>query len=162
MSKLMMGWVVAATAALAVPSAGSSQATTGARMAAHIEAEASKLHNQSHQWADAADLYVAAAQLRADDDPQAQEDLFVAANLFNTIGDVTGAIAALESAGSRAEANGDIVRAVEMFAVASSVAQEAGLKSEYRRLGYKSAELVGSRKLSNTERTQILRRFAEE
>jgi hypothetical protein len=131
-------------------------------MAAHIEAEASKLHNQSHQWADAADLYVAAAQLRADDDPQAQEDLFVAANLFNTIGDVTGAIAALESAGSRAEANGDIVRAVEMFAVASSVAQEAGLKSEYRRLGYKSAELVGSRKLSNTERTQILRRFAEE
>ena len=53
------------------------------------------------------------------------------------------------------------MRAVEMFAVASSVAQEAGLKSEYRRLGYKSAELVGSRKLSNTERTQILRRFAE-
>ena len=162
MNKMMMGWVVAATAAMAVPSVGSSQATTGARMAAHIEAEAAKLNNQSHQWTDAANLYLAAAQLRADDDPQAQEDLFVAANLFNTIGNPAGAIAALESAGTRAEASGDIVRAVEMFAVASSVAQEAGLKSEYRRLGYKSAELVGSRELSSTERIEILRRFADE
>jgi hypothetical protein len=159
MNRTKMGWVVIATVALAVPSEGQSQASTGAQMAAHIEDEASKLHDQMHQWGDAADLYVAAAQLRADDDPQAQRDLFVAANMFNTIGDTEEAIAALESAGARAVASGDVVRAAEMFAVAALVAQRAGLRIDQRRLGYKSAQLANSPELTSTERTQILSRF---
>ena len=144
MSKTTIGWVVAATVVFAAPPEAQSQESRSARMAAHLEAEASKLHDQSHHWADAANLYMAAAQLRADEDPQAQKDLFGAANLFNTIGDRAGAISALESAGSRAVASGDVVLAAETFAVAALVAQEAGLRTDQRRLSQKSAELVDS------------------
>ena len=138
---------------------GQSQASTGAHMAAHIEAEASKLHDQSDQWADAADLYVAAAQLREDDDPQGQTDLFIAANLRNAIGDAAGAIAALESAGSRAAASGDYGQALAMCVDGASVARKAGLRSDKRRLDNKSAELIGSRDLTNVERDLIFQRL---
>jgi hypothetical protein len=128
-------------------------------MAVHIEAEASKLHDQSDQWADAADLYVAAAQLREDDDPQGQTDLFIAANLRNAIGDAAGAIAALESSGSRAAASGDYGQALAMFVDGASVARKAGLRSDKRRLDNKSAELIGSRDLTNVERDLIFQRL---
>ncbi len=159
MSKTMMAWVVAATVVLAVPSEGRSQASTGAHMAAYIEAEASKLHDQSHQWADAADLYVAAAQLRTDDDPQGQRDLFLAANLLNAIGDAPGTIAALESAGTRAVASGDYAQAVEMFVYGASVARNAGLRRDESRLDDKSAELLDSPQLTSIQRGQIYLRL---
>ena len=162
MNKTMMGWMgrlVVSTVMSAVPSVGQSQASTGAHMAAHIEAEASKLHAQSHQWADAADLYVAAAQLREDDDPQGQRDLFIAANLRNAIGDAVGAIAALESAGSRAEASGDYAQALAMFIDGASVARKAGLRSDTRRLDNKSAALIDSGDLTSVERDEIFSRL---
>ena len=162
MNKTMMGWMgrlVVATVMSAVPSVGQSQASTGAHMAAHIEAEASKLHDQSHQWADAADLYVAAAQLREDDDPQGQRDLFIAANLLNAIGDAAGAVAALESAGSRATASGDYALALAMFVDGASVARKAGLRSDARRLDNKSNELIDSQDLTSVERDPIFLRL---
>ncbi len=162
MRKTMMGWVVttlAMTAVLAVPSDAQSQLSPGALRAAELESEASRLHNQRDRWAYAAALYMAAVQLREEDDPQAQEDLWLAANLGYETSNTAGTIAALESAGSRALASGDIVRAADMFADAAWAAQKAGLTIDRRRLTVKSIELAESSELTRAERRQILSRF---
>jgi hypothetical protein len=98
----------------------------------------------ANRWADAASLYVAAAQLRQREDPQARQDLFMAANLWYQVGDRAGAVAALESAGSRALSAGDSVFATEMFANAASIAQEAGLVEQERTLRSRVAALGGA------------------
>ncbi len=161
MRKTMMGWVITLvmTAAVAVPSDVHSQSSPGAQRAAELESEASRLHSQRHQWAYAADLYLAAVQLREDGDPQAQEDLVLAANLGYQTGDVAGTIAALESAASRTLAGGDVVRAADIFADAAWVAQKAGLRIEQRRLTHRVVELADSSELTGAERNEILSRF---
>ncbi len=68
-----------------------------------------------------------------------------------------GAIAALESAGSRALASGDVVQAADMFADAARVAKKAGLRIEQRRLSSRVGELAYSSVLTRAERNQILR-----
>ena len=160
----MMGWVVttlAITAVFAVPSDVESQSSPGAMRAAQLESEASRLHGQRQQWAYAADLYLAAVQLREDGDPQAQADLLLAANLGYESGDAAGTIAALESAASRTLASGDVVRAADIFTDAAWVAHKAGLRTEQRRLTRKVAELADSSELSDAERDQIFARFEE-
>ena len=102
---------------------------------------------------------MAAVQLREEDDPQAQEDLWLAANLGYETSNTAGTIAALESAGSRALASGDIVRAADMFADAAWAAQKAGLTIDQRRLTVKSIELAESWELTRAERREILSRF---
>ena len=168
MKKTMMGWAVvvtlALTAVLAVPSDVRSQFSAGALRAAELESEALSLHNQPDRWAYASALYMAAAQLRAVDDPQAQVDLLLAANLvYETgnaeTGNAAGPFAALESAGDRALVSGDIVRAADMFADAAWVAQKADLRSEQRRLTVKSIELAESSEITRAERRRILWRF---
>ncbi len=168
MKKTMMGWAVvvtlALTAVLAVPSDVRSQFSAGALRAAELESEALSLHNQPDRWAYASALYMAAAQLRAVDDPQAQVDLLLAANLvYETgnaeTGNAAGPFAALESAGDRALVSGDIVRAADMFADAAWVAQKADLRSEQRRLTVKSIELAESSEITRAERRRILGRF---
>ncbi len=158
----MMGWVVTALtlkAVLSVHSDAQSQASTGALRAAELESEASRLHIQPDQWAYAAALYMAAVQLREDDDPRVQEDLLLALNLGYGTGNTAGTMAALESVGDLALASGDIVRAADMFADAVWVAQKAGLRIDQRRLTVKSIELAESSKLTRAERRQILSRF---
>ena len=162
MKKTMMGWVVTAlavVAAFSLPSDLQSQVTPGAQRAAELESEASRLWNQRSQWAYAADLYMAAVQLRSHEDPQAQEDLWLAANLGYEAGDAEGAIAALESAASRALAGHDVVRAADMFADAAWVARKAGLEEEHRRLGRRAAALADSSELTTFERNEIMSRF---
>ncbi len=162
MRKTMMGWVVttlAMTAALAVPPDVQGQASLGALRAAELESEAARLHNQRDRWAYAAHLYMAAVQLREEGDPQAQEDLWLAANLGYDASNTDPAFAALESAGDRALASGDIVRAADMFADAVWVAQKAGLRIDQRRLTVKSIELADSSEITRAERRQILSRF---
>ncbi len=162
MGKTMMGWVVTTlvvAAVLSVPSDVQSQSSPGALKAAELESEASSFHNQPSRWAYAADLYLAAVQLRADEDPQAQADLVLAASLSYETGDPTGAIAALESAGSRALASGDVVQAADLFADAAWVAKKAGLKIEERRLSSRVGRLADSSKLTRAERNQILSAF---
>ena len=162
MRKTMMGWGVttlAMAAVLVVPSDAQSQLSPGVLRAADLESEASRLHNQRDRWAYAADLYLAAVQLREDEDPQAQENLVLAANLGYQTGDVAGTIAALESAASRTLASGDVVRAADIFADAAWVAQKAGLRIEQRRLTQRVAELADSSELTGGERNQILSRF---
>ena len=160
--KTMMGWVVttlALTAVLAIPSDVQSQSSQGTQRAAELESEASTLHNQRNRWAYAADLYVAAAQLREEEDPQAQENLLLAANLSFSTGDTPGAMAAFESAGSRVLASGDIVRAAGIFTDAAWVAEKAGLRSDQRRLGSRAVELADSSELTRAEKRRILSRF---
>lgn len=164
MTKTMMGWVVTAlatAAVLVVPSNAQSQSSPGAVRAAELEFEASRLHGQRHQWAYAADLYLAAVQLREDGDPRAQEDLLLAANLGYETGDAAGTISALESAATRTLASGDVVRAADIFADAAWVAHKAGLRTEQRRLTHKVAELAGSSELSEAQRDQIMARFEQ-
>ena len=170
MRKTMMGWVVttlALIAVLTVPSDGQSQAspatpgTRGTQMAVELEFEASRLHDQLDRWAYAAHLYLAAVQLREDEGPQAQEDLLLAANLTYETGNTEDAIIVLESAGSRALASGDVVRAADLFTDAAWVAKKAGLRIDQRRLSSKAARLADSSELTRAERSQILSRFEE-
>ncbi len=162
MRKTMMGWGVttlAMAAVLVVPSDAQSQLSPGVLRAADLESEASRLHNQRDRWAYAAALYMAAVQLRTEDDPQAQEDLWLAASLSYEPGNTAGPFAALESAGDRALATGNIVRAADMFADAAWVAQKAGLRIDQRRLTVKSIELAESSEITRAQRRQILSRF---
>ena len=162
MRKTMMGWGVttlAMAAVLVVPSDAQSQLSPGVLRAAALESEASRLHNQRDRWAYAAALYMAAVQLRTEDDPQAQEDLWLAASLSYETGNTAGPFAALESAGDRALATGNIVRAADMFADAAWVAQKAGLRIDQRRLTVKSIELAESSEITRAQRRQILSRF---
>ena len=172
MRNTTMGWVVTTLALIAVvvvPSDGQSQVSPDIQMAVELESEAFKLHDQPDRWAYAADLYLAAAQLREDEDPRAaQEDLLLAANLSYETGNTAGAIAALEGAASRALASGDVGRAAGIFADAAWVAKKAeiridqrrlGLRIDQRRLGSRAVELADSSELTSAERSQILSRF---
>jgi hypothetical protein len=138
-------WTLALGMALVAPVAAQTQTVTAdPERAAQLEAEAARLQVLSSRWADAASLYVAAAQLRQREDPQARQDLFLAANLSYQVGDHAGAVAALESAGARALSAGDSVFATEMFANAASIAQEAGLVEQERTLRSRVAGLAGA------------------
>jgi hypothetical protein len=53
-------------------------------------------------------------------------------------------VSALDSAGSRALSAGDSVFATEMFANAASIAEEAGLVDQGRRLRSRVAALAGA------------------
>ncbi len=162
MRKTMMGWVLttlAVAAVLAGPSDARSQTSPGAQWATELEAEASRLSDRLDQWAYAADLYLAAAQLREDEDPQAQEDLLLAAHLSFDTGDKAGALAALESAASRVLASGDVVRAAGIFTDAAWVANKAGLRTDQRRLSSRVVKLADSSELTRAERSQILSRL---
>ena len=162
MRKTMIGWVVttlAFIAVLAIPSDAQSQASPGTQRAVELESEASRLHDQGDRWAYAAHLYLAAAQLREDEDPQAQDNLLLAARLSFATGDRAGAMAALESAGFRALANGDVVQAAGIFTDAAWVAEKARFRSDKRRLALKVVELADSSELTRAERSQILSRL---
>jgi hypothetical protein len=146
MGTMRMGWVVSTlglAVALVAPEDARSQSADPVQ-AGQIEAEAARLHEQPARWADAASLYLAAAQLRQHEDPQARQDLFLAANLHYQLGDLPAAVAALESAGTRALAGGDSVFATQMFANAAVIAEEAGLGDHERRLRSRVADLADS------------------
>ena len=132
-----------ALAVLILPVYARAQTAADPQRAAILEAEAGRLGDHPTRWADAASLYVAAAQLRQREDPQARQDLFLAANLFYQLGDKAGAVAALDAAGSRALSGGDSVFATEMFANAANIAREAGLVNQERRLRSRVADLAG-------------------
>ena len=130
--------------ALAAPSDARSQSSADPERAAQIEAEAARLHEQPARWADAMSLYLSAAQLRQHEDPQARQDLFLAANLAYQLGDLPTAVEALESAGTRAASGGDAVFATQMFANAAVIAEEAGMVDHERRLRTRVADLAGA------------------
>lgn len=110
--------------------------------AAVLEAEAARLHEQPTRWADVVSLYLSAAGLRQHEDPQARQDLFLAANLAYQLGDLPTAIEALESAGTRAMSAGDALFATQMFANAAQIADQAGLVDHERRLRTRVADLA--------------------
>ena len=141
----MLGWVVTGMAALAVAAAPVRAQTapiSGAELAIELEREAARLQQNASGWADAADLYMTAASHRQHEDPQARQDLFLAANLYHQVGNLPRAVEALESAGVRALSSGDAVLAVQMFGNAAQIAGEAGMRNDERRLRIRAADLV--------------------
>jgi hypothetical protein len=142
--RLVSVTAAAAAMALASPVLTAGQTMSDAERAEVLEAEAARLQENRGRWADAASLYFAAAELRQREDPQARQDLFVAANLSYQLGDRPAAVLALESAGTRALSAGDSVFASEMFANAAGIAQEAGLSDHERRLRGRVAALAGA------------------
>jgi hypothetical protein len=133
---------LALAGALAAPAAVVAQSVADPERAALLEAEAARLQQFQNRWADAASLYLAAADLRQREDPRGREDLFMAANLSYRLGDRPAAVMALESAGGRALSAGDSIFATEMFANAASIAQEAGMVDHERRLRSRVADLA--------------------
>ena len=147
MKGTMMGWVVTAAAAVALaaaPAQAQTEPISGTELAIELEAEAARLQGSADGWADAASLYVAAASHRQHEDPQARQDLFMAANLYHQVGDLEAAMAALESAGVRALSAGEAVLAAQMFANAAQIADEAGLRNEERRLRTRAADVAST------------------
>ena len=134
--------VIALALALFAPAAARTQTVADPERAALLEAEATRLHEQPTRWADAVSLYLSAASLRQHEDPQARQDLFLAANLAYQLGDRVTAVDALESAGTRAMSAGDALFATQMFANAAQIAQEAGLSDHERRLRTRVADLA--------------------
>lgn len=133
----MLGVVIIATAlamAFARPMEASPQVPATSEMAEDLEAAAANFHDRPERWADAARLYVVAADLRQREDPEARKDLFKAASLYYQTGDMAGAVSALEAAAARALAGGDPAEARRMFARAAWVARDAGLTADRRRL----------------------------
>ena len=138
-------WTAALVLAVGgAPASMAGQSVADPERAALLEAEAARLQEHANRWADAASLYLAAAQLRQHQDPRARQDLFLAANLSYQVGDRPTAASALESAGARALSAGDSVFATEMFANAASIAQEAGMADHERRLRSRVADLAGA------------------
>jgi hypothetical protein len=135
---------LAAAAFAATPGRAQSEPISGAELAARLEAEAARLQRTSDGWADAASLYVAAAGHRQHEDPQARQDLFLAANLYHQVGDMPAAMGALESAGVRALAAGDSLLAAQMFANAAQIADEAGLRNDERRLRTRASDVAST------------------
>jgi len=145
----MRGWTKGLAAAAlvasmvaAAPTGAQSEPISDNDLALELEREAGRLQMTSDGWADAASLYVAAAGHRQHEDPQARQDLFLAANLYHQVGDLPAAVSALESAGVRALSSGDSVLAAQMFANAAQVAGEAGLRNDERRLRIRAADVV--------------------
>jgi hypothetical protein len=134
--------VIGLAIALLVPAEGRTQTIADPERAALLESEAARLHDQPNRWADVVSLYLSAAQLRQHEDPQARQDLFLAANLAYQLGDLPAAVEALESAGTRAVSAGDALFASQMFANAAQIADEAGLGEQGRRLRTRVAELA--------------------
>ncbi len=128
--------------AFIAPVGAGAQATADPESAMQLEAEAARLSEQRSRWADAASLYRSAAQLRQHEDPQARQDLFLAANLAYQLGDLATAVDALESAGTRAMSAGDAIFARQMFANAAVIADEAGLTAHEQRLRTRVAEIA--------------------
>lgn len=79
---------------------------------------------------------------RQHEDPQARQDLFLAANLAYQIGDLPTAVDALESAGTRAMSAGDAILTTQMYAHAGQIAKKAGLDDHERRLRTRVANLA--------------------
>ena len=146
MKRVRMVGVVIIAVVLAMtfarPMEASPQVPPTSEMAADLEAAAVRLHDRPERWADAARLYLVAAALRQQEDPEARKDLFKAASLYHQTGDVVGAVAALESAAARALAGGDAAEARRMFARAAWVARDAGLTADRLRLTARASRVA--------------------
>jgi hypothetical protein len=133
---------VALALVFARPMEASPQEPATAQMAVELEAAAGDLHGQAERWDEAARLYVVAADLRQQEDPEARKDLFKAASLYFAMGRPLEALSALESAASRALTDGALLEARWMLDRAAWVARSAGLTLRERRLTDRATQVA--------------------
>jgi hypothetical protein len=138
MRRVRMFGVVAIALALALtfarPMEASPQGTSTSEMAIDLEAAARGFHQSPERWSDAARLYLVAADLRQQEDPEARKDLFMAASLYFATGAMSEAVKALESAAARARASGDLTEARRMLDRAAWAAREGGFRRQEQRI----------------------------
>src|SRR5688572_13155413 len=106
---------VALALVFARPMEASPQVPPTSQMASELEEAAGALHHRADRWDEAARLYLVAADLRQQEDPEARRDLFKAAGLYFATGRRAEAVSALEAAGARALSAGDATEARKMF-----------------------------------------------
>ncbi len=162
--------VVAAT--LLLPRTGAAQAirdksAPAPSPAVALEAQARPMMDEPKKWAEMADLFAQAAQIRSADDPRAVDDLIIAAAAYRWAGKRTPARETYVSAGERALALGDVVRAADAFLCGAVIANEQKdtpaaweLKGRAERLAQSPLLTEGQRKLILGQFTALVR-YAE-
>lgn len=100
------------------------------------------------------------ADLRSGDDPKGVQALLLCGKLYYYAGELTQSGYALEDAGRRALAIGDVVRAAHAFMDASFIATRQGKSRAAGELTGKARMLAGSPLLSSGQRLAIEERIA--
>lgn len=125
----------------------------------HAKADALVATNQRGHWKAVARLLEQAAALRADNDPVAVTEQFVAGQLFHYTGSLARAQANFESAARQALANGRVLQAAEAYLTAAIIAKSRERPQEAMELGRKAELLARSPHLNPAECDCILGRI---
>ncbi len=124
-----------------------------------LENQARPMMDQPKKWAEMADLFLQAAQIRTADDPRGVDDLILAAGGYRWSGKRSPARAAYVAAGERALALGDVVRAADAFLTAALIANEQkDLAAAWQLKGH-AERLAQSPLLTDGQRRLILGQF---
>ncbi|HEX6559524.1 MAG TPA: hypothetical protein VF021_08675 [Longimicrobiales bacterium] len=124
-----------------------------------LHALAVQMQQDPARMTDAARLLKEEVKLRQREDPSAVDNLMLAAHLLFVARRPLEARHALEDAGERALAAGDVQRAALAFIEAAFVADKEGNKAETQRLGHRAEMLSISELLTPEQRQEIARRI---
>lgn len=117
------------------PAAGSDGPDGGASPGERLEARARKLADKGQEgWAQAAALYVRAANLRGPSDPAATESLILAGNFYYHADRLEASVLAFRAAGEILLRRGLFAAAAGAFRDGAWVADRAGLTAQAREL----------------------------
>ncbi len=155
--------VVAATILLPRTSAAQairSKSAPAPSPALALESQARPMMDLPKKWAQMADLYAQAAQVRTADDPRGVDDLVLAAAGYRWAGKRTPARATYVAAAERALGLGDVVRAADAFLCAAVIANEQKDLPAAWELKARAERLAQSPLLTDGQRRLILGQFA--
>jgi len=124
-----------------------------------LESQAQAFFATPKRYADAAKLYLRAAEIRVAGDPQRITDLMMASRLSYYTGNATRAWEIMERAGEEALAAGDVISAANAFVDASFLAKAAGARTPVIELARRAQLLTSSPLLETAQREAILSRI---
>jgi hypothetical protein len=160
------GWMIMACLALVPSPAQAQHALARAVLPASDVNEAEVLENRASQllddytrWGEAMVLYRQAAALRPAGDPQAVEDLRIAARLAFYSGDAARAVVDLQGAAAQALVSGSPFLAAHTYLDAAWVAGRSGMEAERTHFLAQASSLTRIEKLTREERRSIERRL---
>lgn len=156
----LSAWIgLSAGLTLAVNSPARAQSTEDQLQADALHARANQLQTGLSNLSEAARLHAQEVELRSSFDPSAVDCLNIAANLFIAAKRPLDARRAMESAGDRALALGDIQRAALLYVNAAFIADGEKNVEETTRLGRKADLLTASPLLADAQKTDLHRRI---
>ncbi|HEX9105964.1 MAG TPA: hypothetical protein VF832_02020 [Longimicrobiales bacterium] len=148
---------LAAGMGLVVVSAQAARAQRAVPVA--MESLAQAYLSDGSAYAKAATTYFRAAAARPVSDPQAVSDLRYAGLLYATVGDMRHAAEALDEAGRRALALGDLGTAAEIYTNATYIAARTGAR-DVKVLAHRAMWLADQEGVSQGERALVRQRVA--